>query len=244
MADQEQFTVFHVDGTQDQRKTIKQAISTGENLRLIVHSIKDSIEHEINFVLAALLDQYEQEQLQSTLYSCLKELLVNAVKANAKRVFFEEMGIEETSGPRYEQGLRLFKDNLTESWVENYCHKALDKGLDVRIDIFHSRDGLRIEVINQLEISSEDEARIREKFATGMSYDDLVSFYLDHADKSEGEGLGFAMNVLLLKGEQINPALFRVGTGNGKTIARLEIPFTEDFISVRGPNPEGHQSRD
>jgi hypothetical protein len=72
-----------------------------------------------------------------------------------------------------------------------------------------------------------------------MMFDNLVSFYLEHGDDTEGEGIGFALSVLLLKGENINPALFRVGSFDGRTIARIEVPFTEKFRSVRGKNP-GH----
>lgn len=77
-----------------------------------------------------------------------------------------------------------------------------------------------------------------------LTYQDLVSFYMANADQTEGEGMGLVMNLLLLKGENINPGLFRVGMRDGKTMARIEIPFTDNFKSVRGPDPGGFTHRE
>ena len=76
-----------------------------------------------------------------------------------------------------------------------------------------------------------------------MSYDDLLSFYMANGDQTEGEGMGLVMNLLLLKGEEIDPALFRIGNIDGKTMGRIEIPFTENFQSVRGKDPRGWKDR-
>lgn len=103
---------------------------------------------------------------------------------------------------------------------------------------------MRIWVFNDTDLIPTDEKRIREKLAEGMTYEDLLSFYMANGDQAEGEGLGLVMNLLLLKGENINPALFRLGYIDGKTMARIEIPFSEDFVSTRGENPEGFRDRD
>ena len=48
-----------------------------------------------------------------------------------------------------------------------------------------------------------------------------------------GAGLGLALVIILLKGEGIDPKLFRIMIREDRTIARLEIPFSEKFVSKR-----------
>ena len=202
-----------------------------------IESLCDEVEHQLNLLVAALLKRYKKEHLQSTLYSCLKELVVNAFKANAKQVFFTEKNLDMQKLSDYDKGMAAFGRLLSEQWIAEYSKKAKEQGLLIQISVEHTENGLRFEVGNSGQIFEEDEKRIRDKFSRGMECEDLVSFYLENADDTEGEGIGFALNVLLLKGEDINPALFRVGSKDGLTMARLEIPFTPDFVSVRGDNP-------
>jgi hypothetical protein len=221
----------------ESRHPLFTSILSGSHTVFRIESLGDEIEHQLNLVVAALLQKYHKEHLQSTVYSCLKELVVNAFKANAKQVFFEEKQLDPHQQDQYEKGIADFKDQISEAWIQEYSLKALQRGMIVEIAVEHNEDGLRFEVINTGGIAFEDEKRIRDKFARGMQCEDLVSFYLDNADNTEGEGIGFALNVLLLKGEDINPALFRVGSREGLTVARLEIPFTDNFVSVRGDDP-------
>ena len=84
-----------------------------------------------------------------------------------------------------------------------------------------------------------DERRIRKKLLEGRKYNDIVDYYKKHSDQSEGEGLGLVLNLLLLKSEKIDPGLFRIGVVEGKTLSRIEFPFTNEFLSVRGEDPKG-----
>ncbi|MBI3396615.1 MAG: hypothetical protein HY042_12310, partial [Spirochaetia bacterium] len=134
----------------------------------------------------------------------------------------------------YYRAVAVFKRKMTDrTWVSEYSQRAKSLGFYVKIVFQHSPAGITVEVINNLPLISEDEKRIREKFAHAMKYDDLVSFYEDHHDNTEGEGLGFALNVILMKAESIDPALFRIGNVEGRTVARIEIPLGPGFKSVR-----------
>ena len=71
------------------------------------------------------------------------------------------------------------------------------------------------------------------KLHAGMQYEDLVAFYMDNADNTEGEGMGLVMIILMLKGENIDPGNFRIEAYEDKTSARLEIPFNENYVNMR-----------
>jgi hypothetical protein len=74
---------------------------------------------------------------------------------------------------------------------------------------------------------------LRDKIARTLKYDDLMQYYLDHSDETEGAGMGLALVVILLKGEGIDPQLFRVKSTDHDTIARIEIPMGRNFKSIR-----------
>ncbi len=226
------------------REAILAGVESGQRVVFVAYTLTDVMERQLDFVIALLLKKYGHPELQSTIYSCLKEIVINATKANAKHVYFQDQGLSIDDPQEYRRGVDEMKAKMSEAWIEKYGTKAREAGLQVSIEFDHAPEGLRIWVFNDTDLIPTDEKRIREKLAEGMTYEDLLSFYMANGDQAEGEGLGLVMNLLLLKGENINPALFRLGYIDGKTMARIEIPFSDDFVSIRGENPEGFRDRD
>lgn len=218
---------------------IMAAVEDGRTIVLVTHFAGDSCERILDVTVASILAHYDRPELQGMLYTCLKELVINATKTNAKRIFFESEGLSLEDPHEYQIGMAKMKSQLSENWVKHYGNLARAAGLSVRMVFRHSNAGLHVEVLNNVRLIPLDEARIRRKMQMAAGYDDLISFYSDHADQLEGEGMGLAMIMLLLKAENIDPALFRVGLNQGSTMARLEIPFGPGFVSVRGQNPHG-----
>lgn len=101
------------------------------------------------------------------------------------------------------------------------------------ISFHYSLNGIRIEVINNAPITQQEEKSLREKLEKGMRYNDIAQFYLDNADNTEGAGIGLALILIMLKGEGIDPSYFRIIIREDITIARLEIPLSPDFQSLR-----------
>ena len=219
--------------------SILEAVEEGRAIVLVTHYASDSCEKVLDMTVAALLQHYDRPELQGMLYTCVKELVVNGTKSNAKRMYFNSEGLSVDDREQYKLGMARVREQLSEQWVRTYGIQAREANVSVRVVFRHDRNGLRIEVLNNLGLITWEEQRIREKMAQAMQYDDLISFYTDNADQSEGEGMGLAMVLLLLRAEHIDPALFRIGLKDGKTMARLEIPFTPEFVSVRGSDPRG-----
>ena len=226
----------------DYSNEIKDAIANGKKITLVTYHLSEKMEKQIDSVVSLLLSHYNKAELQPTLYSLIKEMVVNGTKANAKHIFLQELNINSAVEKDYDEGMHQMKERLSEKFIIEYGQKAKTAGLDVKITFFHNDDGIRVEVTNNLTIIPADEKRLRLKLKEGMGYDDLVSFYMANADNTEGEGIGLVMNLLLLKAENIDPALFRVATNDGFTTARVEIPLSENFVSVRGKNPAGFPS--
>lgn len=217
-------------------KTIRLKIEQESELALQSSKVSSTVEKYVLEALRLILDKYERTDLMDMLYTIIKELAINAVKANQKRIFFEEAGLDIAAAADYEEGMQRFKLEFSDEMNEVYGRKALARGIYVLIVLQHDETGLTVEVINNTPILSFEERRLREKMKKSMAYHDLAEFYLDNADNTEGAGLGLAMIVILLKGANIDPAYFRIFTLPDRTVARLELPFTEDFVSRRQAN--------
>ncbi|PJZ68742.1 histidine kinase [Leptospira perolatii] len=215
---------------------IRLTVENGKILSLKTHRMTKSVEEHLQEAIELILDKVTTPTLATTVYTIVKELAINACKANQKRIYFEEKGYNLNDPAQYSKGVSEYREIFSESMSEIYGKKSKQRGYYCLISFDYSADGIRIEVLNNIEILPEEEKSIREKLEKGMQYRDIAQFYLDNADKidtTEGAGLGLALILIMLKGEGIDPSHFRIGIRKDATIARLEIPLTESFQSVR-----------
>jgi hypothetical protein len=214
-------------------KSLRNAVNKGKIIRLISYAMSARLEKTMDIVIQCILEKYKKLELQSIIYTCTKELALNGTKANIKRIFFEENNLDINKKEDYDKGIQEYKDVIREEEVLKYGPKAKQKGLFVKISFIHNFEVLKIEVLNNTPMTNQENTRLREKFSQVMKYDDLMLYYNDHADNTEGAGLGLALIMILLMAEGINPGFFRVGVEKNATIARLEIPLCKDYVCER-----------
>lgn len=215
------------------RDETNKVINEGKNVVFYTSNLDENTEKLMDFIIACILSKYGKDHFQATIYSSLKELVINGTKANAKRIFFKEIDFNIDDPAQYDDGMKQMKEKISESFFDEYGAKAKEAGFQVDVQFIHDDTGMRVEVINNTVIVPQDESRIREKLHAGMQYEDLVAFYMDNADNTEGEGMGLVMIILMLKGENIDPGNFRIEAYEDKTAARLEIPFNENYVNMR-----------
>lgn len=214
-------------------QNIKIQVNTASELALQSSRIDQKVEKYLQHSLRLVLARFGREDLLDMVYTITKELTINGVKANQKRIFFEDNGWALEDPAAYEMGIQRFRAEFSENMNETYGQKAIDRGLFVKIHLTYADDGLCIEVINNTPIHEVEERRMREKMKKSMAYSDIAEFYMDNMDNTEGAGLGIALIMILMKGEGLDPHLFRIATKPDRTIARVEIPFTDDYVSKR-----------
>jgi len=213
-------------------------VRNGRYLTLKTHRMTEMVEKHIQHAVESILDKNEQPQLVTTLYTILKELVINGCKANQKRIFFEERNLDITDAKDYEIGQAEYRKIFSEKMAYEYGLKARSRGFYCLIDFHFDITGVTLEVINNTGIAPQEERMMREKLKKAMGYNDIAEFYMEQAmsgdsPEAEGAGLGIALIIILLKGEDIDPNLFRIVIDGDRTVARLEIPFTKDFVSKR-----------
>jgi len=199
------------------------------NSQVICSDIGCDFEKRLKQAIQGILCVHGRADLDDLVVQCVLELATNATKANVKHLYFREKNWDIHDSRRYLERLEAFRaEVLHHEPMTIYSRRALDEGLSVRVVLEHDARGLKVEVINNLPIIAADERRIREKFRYAMKYESLLDFYMNHGDLSEGSGLGFALTVLILRSKNIPPSFLRVGMRGAETVARIEIPFTDD----------------
>jgi len=221
---------------QEVNDNIAVTIQNGQYLTLKTHRMTQAVEEHINYALESILAKTNHGNLIHVLYTILKELVINGCKANQKRIFFDENGLDLANSEDYKRGMVGYKESFSEEMALEFGLKARARGFYVIIDFNFSEDGFTMEVINNTPIAKQEEAIMREKLKKAMGYSDIAEFYMDQAmqGESEGAGLGIALIIILLKGENVDPKYFRIIIEEKRTVARVEIPFTDKFMSRRG----------
>ncbi|MCX7031026.1 MAG: hypothetical protein NTU62_13030, partial [Spirochaetes bacterium] len=88
---------------------VKQAALNARPLTFKTYTLPHETEIYLDKVLEAFLSELGQAKLKEPLSYCLRELAVNAKKANTKRVFFLEKGLDLNNEKDYDLGMKSFK---------------------------------------------------------------------------------------------------------------------------------------
>lgn len=214
--------------------SIRDMIKKGKPLEIVFPILNSTLQESIHFLVDTILDQYRRVDMKECIYSSLKELVLNGVKANIKHVLFDENGINPSDESSLNRGLVLLKDLMNEKNIANLEKIALENGLNIKINILHSPERLVLVVENNTPMTEHEEKRIREKFEAALKYESIADYYMNNLDDSEGQGIGITMIVLMLKGNQIDPHAFTIyQRQNDATRAKIEFPIMNPPVLSR-----------
>jgi hypothetical protein len=202
------------------------AIRNKSDLVFITYSALENTEEKIKFSLARILENHGREDIFTPIYSCIKELIANATKANAKLMLIEDGKIKNPDDPA--EVVKQIRSVLNETALLEYGIKAKEKRLSVRIYLKLHNKNLIIEVINNIPLTEKEMNRINDKIERSSRYDNIAEFYMENPDpEAEGMGLGLSMIVVLLKNINISHKNLLVTTdGISKTYAKLLVPLS------------------
>ena len=211
--------------TPEIKNEIIAAINTGQDLVFISYSILEETEKNIQFALAKILEKYKKQDYLTPVYSSIKELIANAIKANAKFILIKEGEIENPDDPM--EVVTRVRKILNEEALLKYGVKSKKYRLSTRVYLKTQGRKLIIDVINNLPLPAKELKRIHERIERSSHYDSIAEFYMENPDPiAEGMGLGLSMVVVLLKSIDIPHTNFTVYTDEEhKTTARLIIPL-------------------
>jgi putative nucleotidyltransferase with HDIG domain len=208
---------------------IKKAVQSGIPLTITTFTLPHEIEVYIDQVIAVFLRQVDQERLKDYIVYCVQELAVNAKKANTKRVYFTERGLDLSNPNDYKEGMLNFKEN-TLSNIAHYLQMQKEKGLYIKLILQVRKNIIHIEVRNNVVVTKTELIRIHDKLARSRQYENLEDALSQVLDDSEGAGLGLVILVLMLKKMGLDEDCFDIVGTEKETIARIIIPLDQTRV--------------
>ncbi len=216
---------------------IKRDIDTKRPFGIRFYYFDDLVLDTVKVIIDSIFASFHKPQLSDLLYNGIKEVIINGLKANIKRIVFLDYGLDLDSESETEEGMKLFKDYILSRSPKEIEEELIQKNYMLMIYFFLEEHGMRIEVMNNCVLSEIEERRIREKFRNALKYRNIMEFMNEHGDSLEGAGLGLFLLVLMLRQMNVDPNYFRVGKSDeGFTVSRIEIPFSDEYSGIRGKN--------
>jgi HD-like signal output (HDOD) protein len=177
----------------------------------------------VNSFVAQVLSSRDRIFLLETIITILRECIFNAVKANAKRIYFEQSQIDITDQVRYNQQISKFKEEVILNFSELQPVLSASQ-YKAEFTISPGADGFSIRIENNVPILPAEGERIRQRMQNALKYNDFSEVYDEMYDDTEGAGLGIILTILLLRSSGINPESFTISSDGRSTIAKLIIP--------------------
>ncbi|QEN09231.1 HDOD domain-containing protein [Oceanispirochaeta crateris] len=205
---------------------IKIAIQKSVPVTVTSYKLNHDTEVYLEDILGVYLRELGQETLVDRLAYCLKELAVNAKKANTKRVYFEEKGLSLDSKDDYQEGMKNFKSETMDR-IDHYLELQKQKGLYVKVTFHTFSSNFRIAIRNNVQITRKEQMRIYDRIARSRAFDSMEEAFSEVLDDSEGAGLGIVILILMLKKMGLDEEAFEIDGNSGETIASLTIPIAQ-----------------
>ena len=217
------------------QKIVQEAVDKRKIISLVTYVISDYGEKQLNIIISTILKKYNREDLLDIAYTSAKELVINASKANLKRVLFERLSLNIEDEKDYVTGMNYFASHLSENKIRSYGQSFKEKNLPVTATFYYSPDVLNIKVKNNFKLEPMEEQRIRDKFDKATSFASLLDFYVEHVDHTEGAGMGLTMVGILLDQSGIDKHSFSLYSSEkyNETAAKLEIPLSSNYVPKR-----------
>src|SRR5262245_45403466 len=174
------------------KSTIIQAARSAAPLTIKTYTLPHDTEEELEGVLDLFLKEMGQEVIKDPLYYCLRELAVNAKKANTKRVYFKEKSLDINDDAHYQMGMTAFKKETLDN-IDHFLQKQKEAGLYIKI-IFHNQgEVFHLYVCNNAEMTRKEQMRVYDRIARSRAFNSMEEALATVLDDSEGAGLGIVI---------------------------------------------------
>lgn len=203
---------------------IKKALEHQVPIEVTTYTLPRSMETYIHSVLSDFLTACHQNHMKQYLSFCLGELLTNAKKANTKRVYFKEKGLDIFDDNQYKMGMETFKVD-TLSHINHYLDLQKKDGLYIKFLLqIRADSSVRIEIRNNSKLTNIERARIKDKMEGVKQYKSIEDVMNTVMDQSEGAGLGIIIMILMLEKIGLSRENYQVIDTNSETITRIFLP--------------------
>lgn len=178
----------------------------------------------VDEMLKKYLEFMEKSQYTNNIAYCIHELATNAKKANVKRMYFKDKGLNINDAGDYQKGMKNFKSD-TSSEIEKFIQKQKEQGYYIIISFHIKKDLFVISIRNNAEMTREEKNKVQIKLKAAEKNKNISDIYNEIEDDSEGAGLGIVMMKQLLKSVGSGVNTLDIKSRKKMTIASIKIQF-------------------
>jgi len=206
-------------------ETIQKSVNKSIPLTFRIKSLTKEQHGVLDRIIDIYLSELGLEGIQESLSYCTKELITNALKANAKRIYFKNKNLSITDPDDYSKGMRRFLHYLTQTAGKE--EEQLAEGGSAILLTFHSSGGIfTVRVRNDGEMTQEEYERVSERIIRARGFSSFYEALNSVRDVTEGAGLGIVILIQFLKRIGLGEESFRIESEHGTTTACLQIPVS------------------
>ena len=217
---------------QQKSSELSSKIMRGEPVRLSFHYHTRDIVRFINSMMVKLLSGNDMSYLQTIVETVIREMIVNAVKANSKRLYFTKQGMNIHDENDYVLGMENFKMFIIQQ-QDALVHELKEQGYKVEVIVKKGDDGFRVLVRNNVSLLPSERERIQMRIDKARAYTDFSEIYMDIGDDMEGEGLGIPLTILFLKNSGMGEQSFSIKSNAELTQSAFTIPYSIHSVELK-----------
>ncbi len=215
----------------EKRADIYNKINKGEPVKLSFKYVTDDLLMLINSILTRELAKHDLEYLIYSVITIVRELIVNSLKANAKRIFFQNNNIDINDHEKYREGVERFKDEVVGDF-DTIKDDILNNDHNINLNIEEESAFIRFSIKNSVPIIPEELIRINMRLALAAQQNSFNDIYERIEDETEGAGLGLALIIMFLKSMGVDPDNFTIKSDGSVTVASFLIPYLLKPVEV------------
>jgi putative nucleotidyltransferase with HDIG domain len=176
-------------------------------------------------VLKMCLSEICKENLYEYISYCFREVINNAKKANTKRIYFNEVGLNLNNIAEYKKGMKSFKA-LSAEKAEYYISRLEERGYYIRTSFKIDTDNFYVCVIDNSVIHEEELSLINIRKKRAREFKNISEALNLILNNKEGAGLGIIISIMMLKKMGLNSDNLDISATDTETITRLVIPLS------------------
>jgi len=155
--------------TLEKTSQLSSQVLNGEPVKLTFHYNNREINRFLNSLFTKILSHSDMLYLQGTVENILREMIVNAVKANTKRIHFIKNNLNIEDPLHYQEGMASFKTYLISS-MDELPEELKQKGYKVELVLKKDNNGLKIIVRNNSALLPLEQERIQLRVDKAREY--------------------------------------------------------------------------
>jgi hypothetical protein len=213
---------------------IKNAIEKNKTIKINAYSVSAGIEEKIKIVLRFVLERHGCDVLYYPIYTVVKELLINAIKAIFKNIYFENYLPKKINVQAldYKVALKLFKLELGREESNYLSFLARGMGIKAAITLKMNNDTLNINVSSPTPMTEIENENVKRKLELAKTCRSISEYFFqeDEDPNQEGSGLGLILIMMILKSLGLDESGFVIKSTGSGTVADLHVPLNQETI--------------